>query len=103
MADGSERRSSARKGCRGHRGASRVNTVGTCSAAADKPDCSERERESTGEARVAEVFKDARKKEYLNAEGADKPLKSPIPLATLKRARAYHKQRFIDYLKKHEC
>jgi Xaa-Pro aminopeptidase len=52
---------------------------------------------------VAEIFKDARKKEYLNAEGADKPLKSPIPLATLQRARTYRKQRFIDYLKKHEC
>ena len=36
---------------------------------------------------MAEVFKDPRKKEYLNAEGADKPLKSPIPLATLKKAR----------------
>ena len=33
---------------------------------------------------MAEVFKDIRKKEYLNAEGADKPLKSPIPLATVK-------------------
>ena len=31
---------------------------------------------------MAEIFKDARKKEYLNAEGADKPLKSPIPLDT---------------------
>jgi hypothetical protein len=30
-----------------------------------------------------EVFKDARKKEYLNAEGVDKPLKSPISHSTL--------------------
>jgi Xaa-Pro aminopeptidase len=50
-----------------------------------------------------EVFKDARKKEYLNADGADKPLKSPIPLATLKQARAYRKQRLVDQLRKHDC
>ena len=50
-----------------------------------------------------EVFKDVRKKEYLNAEGADKPLKSPIPHATLKKARAYRKQRLVDQLRKHDC
>ena len=52
---------------------------------------------------MVEVFKDARKKAYLNAEGADKPLKSPIPHATLKAARAYRKQRLVDQLKKHDC
>jgi Xaa-Pro aminopeptidase len=50
-----------------------------------------------------EVFKDLRKKEYLNAEGADKPLKSPIPHATLKKARAYRKQRLVDQVRKHQC
>ena len=46
---------------------------------------------------MVEVFKDARKKAYLNAEGADKPLKSPIPHATLKAARAYRPQLvFLD-------
>jgi Xaa-Pro aminopeptidase len=50
-----------------------------------------------------EVFKDARKREYLNAEGADKPLKSPIPHATLKKARAYRKQRLVEQLRKHDC
>ncbi len=35
------------------------------------------------------VFKDDRKLTYLNAEGADKPLKSPVPAAVLDRARAY--------------
>jgi Xaa-Pro aminopeptidase len=50
-----------------------------------------------------EVFKDARKREYLNAEGVDKPLKSPISHATLKQARAYRKQRLVDQLRKHDC
>ena len=52
---------------------------------------------------MADVFKDARKKEYLNREGADKPLKSPIPLDTLKRARAYRKRRIVDQLARHDC
>jgi Xaa-Pro aminopeptidase len=52
---------------------------------------------------VAEIFKDVRKKEYLNAEGADKPLKSPIPLATLKQARAYRKGRIVEKLREHDC
>jgi Xaa-Pro aminopeptidase len=50
-----------------------------------------------------DVFKDARKKEYLNAEGAEKPLKSPIGLNTLKKARAYRKQRLVEQVRKHEC
>ncbi len=52
---------------------------------------------------MAEVFKDARKRAYLNPEGADKPLKSPVPLATLKAARAYRQQRIRDQLKQHDC
>jgi len=52
---------------------------------------------------MAEVFKDDRKKEYLNAEGTDKPLKSPLPLATLKKARAYRKQRLVEKLREHDC
>lgn len=52
---------------------------------------------------MAEIFKDLRKKEYLNAEGADKPLKSPIPLQTLKKARAYRKQRIVEQLNRHDC
>jgi Xaa-Pro aminopeptidase len=50
-----------------------------------------------------EIFKDLRKKEYLNAEGADKPLKSPVAPATLKKARAYRKQRVVEQLRKHDC
>jgi hypothetical protein len=52
---------------------------------------------------VADIFKDARKKEYLNAEGADKPLKSPIGLDTVKRARAYRKRRIVEQLIRHDC
>lgn len=52
---------------------------------------------------MAEVFKDARKREFLNAEGADKPLKSPIPIATLKKARGYRKRRIVEQLAKHDC
>ena len=52
---------------------------------------------------MAEVFKDARKREYLNAEGADKPLKSPIPRATLEKARLYRKQRLVAKVREHDC
>ena len=52
---------------------------------------------------MAEIFKDARKKEYLNAEGADKPLRSAIPLETLKKARAWRKARLVEKLREHDC
>jgi Xaa-Pro aminopeptidase len=52
---------------------------------------------------LAEIFTDLRKKEYLNAEGADKPLKSPIPQATVKKARAFRKHRVVEQLHKHDC
>jgi Xaa-Pro aminopeptidase len=52
---------------------------------------------------MSKAFSDPRKLEYLNAEGADRPLKSPIPLDTLKRARAYRKARIVEQLVKHEC
>lgn len=52
---------------------------------------------------MAEVFKDARKRAYLNPDGADKPLKSPVPLATLKAARAFRQQRIRDQLRRHDC
>ena len=42
------------------------------------------------------VFKDERKRAFLNAEGADKPLKSPVPGSILDCARAYRLQRFRD-------
>jgi len=50
-----------------------------------------------------EIFKDSRKKEYLNGEGADKPLKSPVAPATLQEARSYRKRRLVEQLHKHDC
>jgi len=50
-----------------------------------------------------EIFKDLRKKEYLNAEGADKPLKSPVAPGTLQKARSYRKRRLVEQLHKHDC
>ena len=52
---------------------------------------------------MAEIFKDPRKKEYLNAEGADKPLRSPIPQATLVKARAFRKRRLVEQVIAHDC
>jgi Xaa-Pro aminopeptidase len=52
---------------------------------------------------MTQVFKDARKRAFLNPEGADKPLRSPIPLATLKRARAYRKRRLVEQVVANDC
>ncbi len=52
---------------------------------------------------TAQVFKDARKATYLNPEGSDRPLKSPLPKATLVKARGYRKQRLVDQVVKHDC
>lgn len=49
------------------------------------------------------VFKDERKSAFLNSEGADKPLKSPISVDTLNIARRKRKQRLVDQLAKHDC
>ncbi|MDC0659739.1 Xaa-Pro peptidase family protein [Leisingera sp. SS27] len=42
------------------------------------------------------VFKDERKRTFLNAEGSDKPLKSPLGQDVLDRARTYRLQRLRD-------
>ncbi len=52
---------------------------------------------------MAEIFKDPRKRAYLNPDGADKPLKSPLPLSTLQAARGYRRSRIRDQLKRHDC
>jgi len=54
-------------------------------------------------AAAATAFKDERKRAYLNAEGADRPLRSPIPHATLQRARAYRKRRMVESVIRHDC
>lgn len=48
-------------------------------------------------------FKDERKLTYLNAEGADKPLRSPVPDSTLKAARRYRLSRIRRLLRDNDC
>ena len=52
---------------------------------------------------MARVFKDPRKSEYLNAEGAGRPLRSPIPHETLVAARGYRKRRMVEQVVAHDC
>jgi Xaa-Pro aminopeptidase len=52
---------------------------------------------------MADVFKDPRKAAYLNQEGADKPLKSPLATSTLEAARAYRLERLRGELRRHDC
>jgi Xaa-Pro aminopeptidase len=47
-------------------------------------------------------FKDDRKLGYLNSDGADKPLKSPVPQEVLDRARAYRLARLRTVLDQHD-
>lgn len=49
------------------------------------------------------VFKDDRKRTFLNAEGADRPLKSPVPESTLLAARRYRLARIRQGLLEHNC
>ncbi|MCP5075060.1 MAG: aminopeptidase P family protein [Rhodobacteraceae bacterium] len=49
------------------------------------------------------VFKDERKLTYLNAEGSDKPLKSPVSSETLDAARAYRLDRLRAELQRRDC
>ena len=49
------------------------------------------------------VFKDERKKAFLNPAGADKPLKSPIASDVLDRARRYRLDRLRAGLVQHDC
>jgi Xaa-Pro dipeptidase len=48
-------------------------------------------------------FKDERKLTYLNAEGADKPLRSPVPESVLKAARRYRLSRIRKLLRDNDC
>ncbi|MEY9102664.1 Xaa-Pro aminopeptidase [Sinorhizobium fredii] len=49
------------------------------------------------------VFKDDRKQAYLNPEGADRPLKSPIPARVLDSARRYRLGRLRSKMAEHDC
>lgn len=50
-----------------------------------------------------DIVVDERKKTYLNQEGADKPLKSPVPHETLVRARRYRLARVREQLRANNC
>src|SRR3974377_2139276 len=58
---------------------------------------------SNGAGNSGLIFKDPRKAAYLNSEGANERLKSPVSIQTLKYVRAYRKQRIKDQLKMHDC
>ena len=49
------------------------------------------------------VFKDDRKLTYLNAEGSDKPLKSPVSDDVVERARSYRLGRLRAQLDQSDC
>lgn len=49
------------------------------------------------------AFKDDRKLTYLNGDGADKPLLSPVPDAVLARARTYRLGRLRTALERSDC
>ena len=48
------------------------------------------------------AFKDSRKLTYLNSDGADRPLISSVPQATLERARAYRLGRLREQMTTHD-
>ncbi len=50
-----------------------------------------------------DIFIDQRKKTYLNQEGAERPLKSPIPHETLVAARQYRLARIRAQLQRFDC
>ena len=52
---------------------------------------------------MTEAFFDDRKRAYLNAEGADRPLRSPIGHDTLVAARQYRLARIRAQLLEHDC
>lgn len=49
------------------------------------------------------AFKDERKLTYLNSDGGDKPLKSPVSAEVLDRARAYRLQRLRTEMERADC
>jgi Xaa-Pro aminopeptidase len=51
---------------------------------------------------MSQPFKDDSKQAFLNAEGADKPLVSPVPDAVLDRARAYRLARYRAVMDQHD-
>ncbi len=52
---------------------------------------------------MGSVFKDQRKQTFLNVDGAEKPLKSPIAHETLVAARSWRLSRIRQTLARHDC
>ncbi len=52
---------------------------------------------------MPDIFFDERKKTYLNQDGAHLPLKSPIPIETLVKARRYRLSRIRQQLLRYDC
>ncbi len=64
------------------------------------PDSGQRAGDQMEQSMQAEAFKDARKRTFLNAESAHKPVKSPVPRETRARARQYRLARIREVLVK---
>ncbi|MBB3318225.1 Xaa-Pro aminopeptidase [Rhizobium sp. BK181] len=62
-----------------------------------------RSEEKSSQSSAAPVFKDDRKLTYLNPEGADRPLISPIPPSTLDSARRYRLGRLRAKMEESDC
>ncbi|MBY3365549.1 M24 family metallopeptidase [Rhizobium laguerreae] len=62
-----------------------------------------REESDAAELTGSTVFKDARKQAYLNPEGADRPLISPVPTTTLDRARRSRLERLRGKMREWHC
>ncbi|MGO7534256.1 M24 family metallopeptidase [Rhizobium leguminosarum] len=62
-----------------------------------------REESDSAELAGPAVFKDERKQAYLNPEGADRPLISPLPATTLDRARRYRLGRLRTKMREWDC
>jgi Xaa-Pro dipeptidase len=57
----------------------------------------------SAQAAVRTAVQTLAKRQYLNAQGSDRPLRSPIPPATLESARAYRLMRLRQQLQAHDC
>ncbi|MDI3406432.1 M24 family metallopeptidase [Streptomyces cavernicola] len=60
-------------------------------------------RNASGDHVAPPVFKDERKRTFLNPEGADKPLQSPLTSDVLEGARSYRLARIREQLEQHDC
>ncbi len=55
------------------------------------------------DAPASAIHFDQRKRAYLNAEGTDRPLESPVPASTLEAARRYRLARLREQMIHHDC